>query len=66
VGTAGIIAYLKYDPKFREILTTNIPNSDKFIKVCLFEDKEFINQSKRFGGHIVCKIMQQLKSIKER
>lgn len=66
VGTAGIVVYAKYDSKFREILTTNIPSLDKFIKVCLFEDKEFIDQSKRLGGRIVCKIARQVKSIKER
>lgn len=66
MGTTGIIVYSKYDPKFREILTNNIPGTDKFIKVCLFEDKEFVDESKKLGGRIVCKVAQQVKSIKER
>lgn len=66
MGTAGIVVYSKYDPKFREILTNNVPGSEKFIRVCLFEDKEFVDQSKRLGGRIVCKVAQQVKSIKER
>jgi len=66
MGTAGIVVYSKNDPKFRELLTNSIPGADKFIKVCLFEDKEFIDQSKRLGGRIVCKVAQQVKSIKER
>lgn len=66
MGTGGIVIYSKYDPKFRELLTNNVPGSDKFIRVCLFEDKEFVDQSKRLGGRIVCKVAQQVKSIKER
>jgi len=66
VGTAGIVVYSKYNPTFRGILITNVPSSDKFIKVCLFEDKEFVDQIKRLGGRIVCKIARQVKSIKER
>lgn len=66
IGTAGIVVYSKYDPKFREMLTNNIPGSDKLIKVCLFEDKEILDHSKRLGGRIVCKVAQQVKSIKER
>lgn len=66
MGTAGIVVYSKTDPKFRELLTNNIPGADKFIKVCLFEDTEFIDQSKKIGGRIVCKVAQQVKSIKER
>lgn len=62
----GVVVYSKYDPKFREAVTNNLPGSDKFIKVCLFEDEEFINQTKRFGGRIVCKVARQVKSIKER
>ncbi|XP_060863582.1 MICOS complex subunit Mic60-like isoform X2 [Metopolophium dirhodum] len=65
MGTAGIVVYSKNDPKFRELLTNNIPGADKFIKVCLFEDTEFVDQSKRLGGRIVCKVAQQVKSIKE-
>ncbi|KAF0762719.1 MICOS complex subunit Mic60-like [Aphis craccivora] len=65
MGTAGIVVYSKNDPKFRELLTNNIPGVDKFIKVCLFEDTEFIDQSKKIGGRIVCKVAQQVKSIKE-
>eukprot|EP00102_Acyrthosiphon_pisum_P021619 XP_016658829.1 PREDICTED: MICOS complex subunit Mic60 isoform X2 [Acyrthosiphon pisum] len=65
IGTAGIVVYSKNDPKFRELLTNNIPGADKFIKVCLFEDTEFVDQSKRLGGRIVCKVAQQVKSIKE-
>lgn len=66
VGTTGVVVYSKYDPKFREVLTNNIPGSGKFIKVCLFEDEEFVNQTKQFGGRIVCKVARQVKSIKER
>lgn len=66
VGTGGIIVYSKYDPKFRELITNNIPGSEKFIKVCLFEDKEFVDQTKKIGGRVVCKVAQQVKSIKER
>jgi len=65
MGTAGIVVYSKIDPKFRELLM-NIPGADKFIKVCLFEDTEFIDQSKILGGRIVCKVAQQIKSTKER
>ena len=65
MGTMGLIAYSKYNPEFREFLTNYLPIADKFIKVCLFEDKELINQSKLFGGRIVCKVIQKLKSIKE-
>lgn len=66
MGTAGIVVYSKYEPKFREMLTSNIPGADKFIKVCLFEDKEFVDKSKNLGGRIVCKVAQQVKSIKKR
>lgn len=48
------------------MLTNNIPGSDKLIKVCLFEDKELLDHSKRLGGRIVCKVAQQVKSIKEK
>ncbi|XP_025199417.1 MICOS complex subunit Mic60-like [Melanaphis sacchari] len=65
MGTAGIVVYSKNDPKFRELLTNNVPGADKFIKVCLFEDTELIDQSKKLGGRMVCKIAQQVKSIKE-
>lgn len=66
MGTAGIVVYSKYDPKFRELITNNVPGSDKFIKICLFEDKEFVDQGKQLGGRIVCKVAQQVKKIKER
>lgn len=66
MSTAGVVVYSKNDPKFRELLTSNIPGSDKFIKVCLFEDEEFINKSKQLGGRVVCKVARQVKSIKER
>lgn len=66
VGTGGIVVYSKYDPKFRELLTNNIPGSDKFIKVCLFEDKEIVDQAKKIGGRVVCKVARQVKSIKDR
>ncbi|XP_026811516.1 MICOS complex subunit Mic60-like [Rhopalosiphum maidis] len=65
MGTAGIVVYSKNDPKFRELLTNNIPGTDKFIKVCLFEDTEFVDKSKKIGGRVVCKVAQQVKSIKE-
>ncbi|KAL4142397.1 hypothetical protein QTP88_004864 [Uroleucon formosanum] len=65
MGSAGIVVYSKNDPRFRELLTNNIPGADKFIKVCLFEDTEFVDQTKRLGGRIVCKVAQQVKSIKE-
>lgn len=66
VGTGGIVVYSKYDPKFRDLITNNIPGSDKFIKVCLFEDQEFVDQTKKIGGRVVCKVAQQVKFIKER
>lgn len=65
-GTAGVVVYSKYDPKFRELVTYNIPGSDKFIKICLFEDKEIVDKSKQLGGRVVCKVAQGVKSIKER
>lgn len=65
IGTAGIVVYSKNDPKFRELLTNNVQGADKFIKVCLFEDTEFVDQIKRLGGRMVCKVAQQVKSIKE-
>lgn len=65
MGTAGIVVYSKYDPKFRELITSNIPGLDKFIKICLFEDEEFVNRGKQLGGRIVCKVAQQVKKIKE-
>lgn len=66
IGTAGTVVYSKYDPKFRELITNNIPGSDKFIKVCLFEDQEIFDQTKKLGGRIVCKVARQVKTIKER
>lgn len=66
ISTAGIVVYSKYDPKFRELLTNNVSGSDKYIKILLFEDKEFVDRSKQLGGRIVCKVAQQVKSIKER
>jgi len=66
IGTSGIVVSSKYYPEFRELLTNNIPGADKFIKVCLFEDTELNDQIKKKGGRIVCKVAQQVKSIKER
>lgn len=66
LGTGAIVVYSKYDPKFRELLTNNLPGFDKFIKVCSFEDKDFIDQTKKIGGRVVCKVAQQVKSVKER
>ncbi|KAL5240712.1 hypothetical protein ACI65C_008122 [Semiaphis heraclei] len=65
IGTSGIVVFSREYPKFRELLTNNIPGADKFIKVCLFEDTELNDQIKKKGGLIVCKVAQQVKSIKE-
>lgn len=48
------------------MLTENVPALDKYIGILLFEDKEFVEQSKQLGGRVVCKVAQQVKSIKER
>ncbi|XP_050436383.1 MICOS complex subunit Mic60-like [Adelges cooleyi] len=64
LGTAGLVVYSKNDPKFHELLITNVPGVDKFLKV--FDEEDLLKTSKELGGRIACKVGQQVKSLKEK
>ncbi|XP_050535380.1 MICOS complex subunit Mic60-like [Daktulosphaira vitifoliae] len=62
-GTAGVVLYSKNDPKFRQLLVTNIPGSEDFLKI--FDDKDMLQGVQYLGGRLACKIGQQINVLKK-